>query len=133
MFTGFETIVVDNHSRDGSAAFVRAYYPEVTLVTMPENRGFAGGVNAGIRAARGEYVALLNNDTEVDAGWLQALHQAIRDRPEVCIFASKLVNYFNRAVVDSAGDGVDLDLGPYKIGDGEPVERYNDRRLVFGS
>lgn len=132
-FKAFETIVVDNGSTDGSADLVRTQYPEVTLVTLPENRGFAGGVNAGIRIARGEYMALLNNDTAVDVGWLHALRQATLEYPDVWLFASKLVNYFDRSLVDSAGDGMDLDLGPYKIGDGESVEKYDKSGLIFGA
>ena len=66
----FETILVDNASTDGTAAFVRERFPWVQVVTLDRNLGFAGGNNAGVRAARGRYVALLNNDTMVDAGWL---------------------------------------------------------------
>ncbi|MBI1745444.1 MAG: glycosyltransferase family 2 protein [Acidobacteria bacterium] len=129
----FETIVVDNHSSDGSVEFVRQHYPEITLITMDTNSGFAAAVNAGIRRAGGAFVALLNNDTAVDARWLEALAAAISDNPDIQFFASHLVDYFDRRFVDSAGDGVDLDLGPYKIGTGEPVEKYGERRLVFGA
>jgi len=61
---GIETILVDNGSQDGSADYVRERYPAVRLISLPENLGFAGGNNAGIRVARGEYIALLNNDTK---------------------------------------------------------------------
>ena len=68
-----ETIVVDNGSTDGTADFVRARYPWVRLVQLSREPGFAGGNNAGVREARGRYVALLNNDTSADPGWLRAL------------------------------------------------------------
>ena len=68
-----EAILVDNGSTDGTADFVRERFPWVRLVELPENRGFAGGNNAGVRHARGRYVALLNNDTSADPGWLRAL------------------------------------------------------------
>ena len=48
----FETLVVDNHSEDGSVEFIRAHYPEVRLIVHEENLGFTGGVNAGIRTCR---------------------------------------------------------------------------------
>ena len=68
-----ETILVDNASTDGTVAFVRERFPGVRVVAMSENRGFAGGNNAGVREARGRLVALLNNDTVPEPGWLQAL------------------------------------------------------------
>ena len=60
-----EIIVVDNASRDDSVTMVRAKYPQVTVIANAENRGFAGGNNQGIAAARGRYVMVLNPDTEV--------------------------------------------------------------------
>lgn len=61
----FEVIVVDNASEDGSAAMVRAEFPQVVLIANSENRGYAGGNNQALAQAQGEYVLLLNPDTEV--------------------------------------------------------------------
>src|SRR5262245_43764552 len=68
-----ETILVDNASSDGTADYVRKRFPWVRVIGLRENRGFAGGNNAGVREARGRYVALLNNDTVPEPGWLQTL------------------------------------------------------------
>ena len=89
-FGDFETILVDNGSKDGSLGFTAENYPEVKTISLGVNRGFAAAVNAGIKASETEYVALLNNDTEQDPGWLEALVQAAEDRPESGLFASKL-------------------------------------------
>ena len=129
----FEVVLVDNGSIDGSAEFLKSRYPEVNLVELDENIGFAGGVNAGIKASRGEYVVLLNNDTEVVPVWLERLACAIEAHPDILIFASRLVDYFNRGLIDSAGDGMDLLLGPYKIGERQPVEEFRESSLVFGA
>jgi GT2 family glycosyltransferase len=59
----FETFIIDNASRDGSADMVRAEFPAVNLIANPDNRGFAAANNQGIRAASGRYVLLLNPDT----------------------------------------------------------------------
>jgi GT2 family glycosyltransferase len=131
-FRDFEVILVDNGSIDGSPEFVRNNHPSVRIVKLCENLGFAAGVNAGIRSAQGEYICLLNNDTETDQHWLENLSVAIRDYPEVWIFASKLLKYYDRGVIDSAGDDYDLWLGPYKIGENQPTEAYTERRFIFG-
>lgn len=72
-YSAFETILVDNGSTDGSAALVRERYPEVRLLEAGANLGFAGGNNLGVEAARGRWVALLNNDARAAADWLEEL------------------------------------------------------------
>jgi len=71
-----EVILVDNASTDDSVAFVRARFPEVVLVQSGRNLGFSGGNALGLRVARGTWIALLNNDTVADPGWLAALLDA---------------------------------------------------------
>ena len=71
-YAPLEIIVVDNASADGSVAYLRAQHPGVRLLEFAENRGFTGACNAGLRAARGEFLALLNNDTEAAPGWATA-------------------------------------------------------------
>ena len=74
-------VVVDNASTDGGPDAVAAEFPEATLLRLHENRGFAGGVNAGVEAALDEgvdFVLLLNNDATVDAGFLEPLVEATR-------------------------------------------------------
>jgi GT2 family glycosyltransferase len=103
IFKDFEVIVVDNASTDGSISFLRERYPEVALVGNTENRGYGGGNNDGIRVSRGEYIAILNNDAVVDKRWLAALVEATV-RHEVCgMFASKILNYYDRSIIDNAG------------------------------
>ena len=81
-FRAFETIVVDNGSVDSSITFVEEHFPEVDVVALGENLGIAAAFNAGIEASTLEYVVLLNNDTEQDPGWLEALVRAAEDHPE---------------------------------------------------
>jgi GT2 family glycosyltransferase len=115
-FSAFETIVVDNGSVDGSIPLVKEHFPEVNVIPLGENLGIASAFNAGIEASTLEYVVLLNNDTEQDPGWLEALVRAAEDHPEAGLFASKLVDFHDRGVLDGAGDAMRLSGLPYRLG-----------------
>ena len=132
-FQDFELVFVDNGSTDGSVEFVRNFWLAATIVELSDNLGFAAAVNHGIGAAQGEYISLLNNDTCVSPYWLENLHRAIVENPDIMIFASMLVNYYDHRRIDSAGDGFNLWLGPYKIGEAALVENYQTRRFIFGA
>ena len=86
---GSEVIVVDNGSQDGSADFVRANFPQVTLLALESNLGFGGGSNAGFRAARNDVVVLLNSDMRVDRNFLAPLLAAFT-RPDVFSVACQI-------------------------------------------
>jgi hypothetical protein len=133
-FEDFETLLVDNGSTDGSLDFVTEHFPEVKTISLGENRGFSRAVNAGIRASGTELVALLNNDTEQDPGWLEALVRAADDHPEAGLFASKLVNFHDRRVLDGAGDAMRLSGLPYRLGHGERDRgRFERAGYAFGA
>ena len=133
-FGDFQTTIVDNGSADGSVEYVRNNFPEIRMLPLGENRGFSAGVNAGIRDAHSEYVALLNNDTEVDPGWIEALVQAAEAHPEAGLFASKLVDFHDRRLLDGAGDALRRSGLPYRLGHAE-VDRgqYAEPAFVFGA
>jgi GT2 family glycosyltransferase len=98
-----ELLVVDNGSTDESRPWLRSRCAgKWKLIELPENRGFAGGVNTGIRAARGEFVALLNNDAVADRSWLSSLVDAMDD-PAVGMAASKILFYDQREIIDKVG------------------------------
>lgn len=117
-FGDFETVVVDGGSTDGSVEWLRSNYPEARVIELEINRGFAAAVNRGIKAARGDVVVLLNNDTEAEPGWLRALVEAMDRDPEAGIFASRVLQYHDRERIDSAGDK--LGLLADQIGHGLP-------------
>jgi GT2 family glycosyltransferase len=127
-----ETILVDNGSTDGTADHVSRRFPWVRLVRLAENRGFAGGNNAGVREARGRYIALLNNDTVPDPGWLRALRHGIDGDSGFVLAASRIVYMHDPNVIDSAGDSVLRCGGAFKRHHGGPVNAADESREVFG-
>ncbi len=104
-----ETIVVDNASADDSRALLSGNYPHVQLLELPQNSGFTGACNAGLRVARGELVALLNNDTEVHPDWAREVLAAFRRHPRAGAVASKMLLFDRRDYLHTAGDCFSLD------------------------
>lgn len=130
----FEVIVVDNASTDGSREWLAREDPAVRVIPLETNRGFAPAVNAGIRAARGEIIALLNNDTEADAHWLAEIARAFDENPRAGMVACKLRLFDRRDHLHSAGDFYRVDGIPGNRGVWERDEgQYDDARGVFGA
>ena len=98
----FETIVVDNGSIDGSADMAEREFA-VRLIRNRENRGFCAANNQGIAAAKGDFIALLNNDAEAEPGWLAALARACDRRSDIGMVASKILIWEDPTRIDKAG------------------------------
>jgi len=88
----FEVIVVDNDSRDGSAEMVAREFPQARLIVNDRNVGFAAGNNVGIKVASGEFVLLLNPDTELRENVLAKLVAVMRANPDVAVCGPTLLN-----------------------------------------
>jgi GT2 family glycosyltransferase/glycosyltransferase involved in cell wall biosynthesis len=86
----FEVIVVDDCSADGSADRL-AVYPGIKLIRNAENLGFVGSCNRGAELARGKFIVFLNNDTQVQPGWLDALVQTFSERANAGSVGSRLL------------------------------------------
>ncbi len=130
----FEVIVADNASHDESLPLLARDYPEVKVVALPENRGFTGGNNAGICAAQGMFIILLNNDTEVDPHWLEEVVAAFERHPEAGLVASKMKLFDRRDTLHTAGDFYRLDGVPGNRGVWE-IDRgqYDREEYVFSA
>lgn len=133
-YTDFEVILVDNGSTDGSQAYIGQRFPEVRLVELGRNRGFTGACLAGYAAAGGEIIALLNNDTAAEPGWLAALMDALAAHPEVGIVASKIRLFDRRDHLHAAGDFYRLDGVPGNRGVWQQdVGQFDQPGYVFGA
>jgi len=129
-----EVIVVDNASGDGSVDRITKEFPDVRMLALEENRGFAAGCNAGAQVATGEVIAFLNNDARPDREWVSAAAAVLdRDGSVACV-ASKILDWDGELV-----DFVDAGLGFYghgfKVHAGEPDSPAYDREadVLFAS
>ena len=128
-----DVIVVDNASTDGSRG-VLARHTGARLMALDENRGFAGGNNAGAAAALAtDYLVFLNNDTVVQAGWLERLVGVLDEQPDAAVVTSHIVSLKDPEVVDSAGDGYLWAGGAFKRLHGERVRPGTNIEEVFGA
>jgi len=129
-----EVIVVDNASGDGSVERIAKEHPDVQVLALDRNGGFAAGCNAGAQAATGQYLAFLNSDARPDPDWLAAATAVLdRDGSVACV-ASKVLDWDGELV-----DFVDAGLGFYghgfKVHAGEPDNPAYDREtdVLFAS
>ena len=103
-YRNFEMIMVDNGSTDRTVQFIRNKYPPVIVLENRNNAGFASANNQGIKAAKGKYVALLNNDTMADKDWLSNLAKKADSSPkDVGMWAYKILSLCAPAIIDSVG------------------------------
>ncbi len=133
-YSDIEIIFVDNGSSDGSVEFVKSKYPGVNIVQHHENLGFAVGVNSGILASRGKYIATINNDAEADKEWIKRLVRVMESDASTGSCASKMLRYYERDTIDSAGiviyqNGNACDRG----GQEKDLGQYDSQEEVFGA
>lgn len=130
----FEVIVVDNGSTDGSGEYVREHFPNVRLLEYEDRLGFSKASNRGIQAANGRYIALLNNDTEVEPEWLLELCRGIESDPAIGTCASKMLRASDRNLIYSAGDGLTVAGFGWRRGGEQPEKiSYLSPEYVFGA
>jgi GT2 family glycosyltransferase len=103
-YRDFTTLVVDNGSEDGTVGYLKAEWPDFGVLALPSNVGFATAVNRGVSATEGEYVALLNNDVELEPDWLGELVAALDEHRDAASATPKLLRYHDRELLDGAGD-----------------------------
>lgn len=131
----FEVIVVDNASNDGSVGFVKRIFSngQVRIVENHENN-YARGLNLGFEEAKGDLVAYLNNDTEVDKFYLKEIVRAMVENPNVALAQGRLMSFYDHTTIDSVGETMDLFGNPFTIGGGQRgVERYNKAAEILSA
>jgi GT2 family glycosyltransferase len=129
-----QVVLVDNGSTDGTIGYCKQHFPWVTLVALAHNTGFDGAVNAGIAASSSPLIFLLNNDTELDEACLAQLISAAERHPEAGFFATKMLDFTDRTIIDSCGDALCWNGKSYNRGqlqtDGP---EFSTEQPVFGA
>lgn len=134
-----EVIFVDNASIDGSVSYVKENFPWVKIIQNNKNLGFAEGNNVAIRQAKGQFIALLNNDTVVDKNWLLELVKVAQSDAGIGATTSKMLfcssfltlviksNTFNPQKEGITADGRDLGIAVESVQINNFKPRFNDR------
>jgi GT2 family glycosyltransferase len=135
-------LVVDNASTDGSVAYVRAEHPEVEVIALDQNVGYAAGANAGIHASSADYVMIMNPDVILAPDHLRVLVEKLEDDPSIGAAQGKLyqiapAGYLAGRIdaadrIDSAGHAIRRSRMVVDIGQGQPDHpRFDEERSVF--
>ena len=130
-FKRFSILVVDNGSTDGSREWLKEH--QIPAVFLPENTGFSGAVNTGIRQAETPYVILLNNDTQADPDYVGELVRAIERSPKIFSVSSRMIQMNRPDLMDDDGDMYSVLGWAYQRGVGQPAARYNKPCRVFAA
>ena len=135
-YKNIEIIFVDNHSSDDSLELVKEKYNLDKIIALDKNYGYAEANNIGFRYARGEYIALVNNDSALDKNWLEKALKVFQsnEHQHVASVATKIINYHQRNLIDTAGVeflgfGAGWDYKNFAV---DSVE-VNRRKEVFGA
>lgn len=133
-FRDVQIVVVDNGSDDGSVEYLHREWPSVEVMALDRNYGFAAAVNRGIERTRGELVALVNNDMELDPHFLEELVAALDEHPSAGSATAKMLGFDDRTLIDGAGDVISWSGGAARRGHGQPDRgQYDAPSSIFGA
>ncbi|THD67958.1 glycosyltransferase family 2 protein [Robertkochia marina] len=136
---GGHVYVADNASDDDSVSYLRAHFPEVTIIQNDVNGGFARGYNEALHHVKEELWCLLNSDVEVTPGWLAPVKKLFTEMPDTAIAQPKILDYKKKSHFEYAGAaGGFIDRLGYPFCRGrifqsleEDKQQYNDVREIF--
>jgi len=131
--------VIDNASTDDSISFLRMKYPEIQIVKLDKNYGYAGGYNLGLAQIDADVYALVNSDLQVTEHWLQPIIQEFKTQEETAIIQPKIKDFKNKKRFEYAGAaGGYLDFFGYPYCDGrrlfnieEDLGQFNRHKDIF--
>jgi len=98
-----QVIVADNGSTDDSVAFLQRQYPDIQLIQLDKNYGFAGGYNMALQQVEADYYVLLNSDVECTPHWIEPVVEMMESQPQVAVAQPKLLMYDQKDTFEYAG------------------------------
>lgn len=132
-YQNIEIIIVDNGSAQDPTAALKDVYPEAIIIRNEKNLGFTGGNNIGIKQAKGDYLFIVNNDTEFTPGLLEGLLEIFQQYPDAGMVSPKFHYYFHKGTIEYAGyhevnvlTGRNSMIGCKEIDNGQ----YNDIKVT---
>ncbi len=138
-YQNFRVVVADNASTDDTVSFLRANYPQIEIIQLKKNFGFAKGYNEALKEVSSDYYVLLNSDVEITPGWLQPIIELLEQDIEYAACQPKILSYKTRNLFEYAGAGGGwLDAYGYPFARGrifdiceEDRGQYDDTTEVF--
>lgn len=138
-YPSLEVIVADNASTDDSIVWMRKHHPQVRIIQLEQNAGYAGGYNLALKEVEGTYYVLLNTDVQVEPGWLQPLITCMESNPTIGAAQPRIRAYHNRSLFEYAGAaGGWIDILGYPFARGRVFDcieadtgQYNDDVEIF--
>lgn len=128
----FKLLVVDNGSTDGSAELTTTL-PDYEVIRLDGNRGFCAAVNIGVRHTKTPYFILLNNDTEAEAHFVEALLAGIRRSERIFSCSAQMLDFHERDRIDNAGDYYLLTGWARARGKGKAAALFEEEAEIFSS
>lgn len=101
----YDVVLVDNASTDGTYEYVQQHFPEVKLVQLTVNKGFANGYYEGLLQIKAKYYVLLSADFEITANWYQPLYRLMQKHPDIAACQPKINYYKDKTMFEYAGAG----------------------------
>lgn len=98
-----EFYVIDNASTDDTQQFLQTHYPQIKIIRLKKNEGFAKGYNVGLEQITADYFVLLNQDVEITSGWIDILVQHMQDNPLAAACQPKIRSYHHKTYFEHAG------------------------------
>jgi GT2 family glycosyltransferase len=131
-YPSFEIIFVDNNSSDGSLEYARRKFPQLVFVANNKNLGYAGGINAGLIHATGEYIAPLNIDTEVSPNLLAVMASFLDHNPRTGLVTPKILLFDDRSKINTMGSNIHVTGLGFCRGLNKPDNNSSEPQKVSG-
>ena len=131
--TEIKVLVIDNCSKDGSIEEAKQRFPQAEYLLLEKNYGFCRAVNIGIKRSRTPYVILLNNDTEIKEGFVEALLKAVKQNDRIFSVESKMIQYGDQSLIDSAGTFYNALGWAFARGKDKKVDQYKKGCRTFAA